>query len=690
MENEINNLKTKNTELQKQLSQQSSIQPSSYTCLKTEGNINNNDNNSNLSAAHKRIASEMLTSNRKRKLKQFSDDIAKNDVLKRLIKQKPNSFGGNINKILENKLLNNIIKEFRKDKLDPNFQKNFNNGNKKYLLTLNNHNNNTYRKSNLNNINNKNINNLTNTITREHTHQTKLTDISNDNNNINFNININNKSQENSFFGNSNIINNINNINISEAINESSENNHTQETILRKPQGFEISNSLSLSSNVLNHSSNNNNNYTNNNLNKNNLSNYSNSLLNSSSFFENSLYFNKNNNNNISSYSNKNVENITHSTIVFQPEKNLKSSSSSNSKYLYTPIIVLKFHLDAVRDIYIDPSNKILCSVSEDLCQSFWDLQKILKYHSNSKDNIIEPYMTYRIHNTPIFSLTGPKKMYDSYNNMSVYSSIIDGTIFSSKIPDVHLSKSDENINLNLNCSFKAHQDMIWELNYHNNKPIFASLSSDGNVKIFRAYEDENLKNIYKKKKYNNHDKNLLKSFMFRNRYINFIPTSCSWDKFNDNLLYVSYISPIIKTYDIETGQSCFEYSYEVEKNISYESQQANKILHFNNDMIIIGHEDRQIRIFDIKSKKLINNFIAHTDSVSCLCNGVNEYELLTASHDGNVRCWDLRGGNNKLIFDFPAHRKKYDEGCLAIKLIKNDNLLVTSGADGIIRIFQL
>ena len=108
--------------------------------------------------------------------------------------------------------------------------------------------------------------------------------------------------------------------------------------------------------------------------------------------------------------------------------------------------------------------------------------------------------MTYRIHNTPIFSLTGPKKMYDSYNNMSVYSSIIDGTIFSSKIPDVHLSKSDENINLNLNCSFKAHQDMIWELNYHNNKPIFASLSSDGNVKIFRAYEDENLKNIYKKK----------------------------------------------------------------------------------------------------------------------------------------------------------------------------------------------
>ena len=59
---------------------------------------------------------------------------------------------------------------------------------------------------------------------------------------------------------------------------------------------------------------------------------------------------------------------------------------------------------------------------------------KNFKYHSNSKDNIIEPYMTYRMHNTPIFYLTGPKKMYDSYNNISIYSSIIDGSIFSIKI----------------------------------------------------------------------------------------------------------------------------------------------------------------------------------------------------------------------------------------------------------------
>ena len=48
----------------------------------------------------------MLGSNRKKKLKQNSDDITKGGLFKRIMKQKPNSFGGCTNKILENKLLN--------------------------------------------------------------------------------------------------------------------------------------------------------------------------------------------------------------------------------------------------------------------------------------------------------------------------------------------------------------------------------------------------------------------------------------------------------------------------------------------------------------------------------------------------------------------------------------------------------
>ena len=599
----------------------------------------------------------MLASNRKKKLKQNSDDITRGGLFKRIMKQKPNSFGEYTNKILENKLLTNIIKEFRKDiieqKIIPTNKENTQKP-KKILITMNNNNNNnnTFQKTNYN----KTIETI----------------------NINKTERSNNSSYEKSL---NEIINNNNfNINISDQINESSENNHTQETILLKPN-YSISNSLSQST-------------SNQNLNKNS----SNSLLNSSSFnFENHINKNNLSQNQTSNKSNKsNISNLSRSSIIFQPQTQKKSSSSlnsSNSKYAYNPISVLKFHLDTVRDIYIDPNNKILTSVSEDTCLCFWDLERILKYYY--KENP-EPFLTFRIHTTPIFTLTGPKKFFNS--NMNVYSSGIDGVIRTINFPPLNSNNNDDIINKYTLNPWRAHQDMIWELNYHPSNNLLSSVSSDGTVKIFKTYEENkinmneknnNIKHYYS---YDSSCKNLVRNFMFRNRYFNFveIPTSCSWDLNNENLIYVSHIASYIKIYDIETGKSNGDISYEVEKNIPYESQQANKILSFNNSLIVTGHEDRQIRFFDKNNNLMVKNFVAHTDSISCLCNGINEYELLTASHDGTVRCWDLRGGNNKLIFDIPAHRKKYDEGCLSLNLIKSENLMVTSGADGIIKIFKI
>ena len=607
----------------------------------------------------------MLASNRKKKLKQNSDDITRGGLFKRIMKQKPNSFGGCTNKILENKLLNNIIKEFRKDIHDQQIskiQKDITQKPKKILINLNNNNNNnnTFGNSiwtNFNTTQNSNIN-KTERTNNDSSYEKSLNE---NNNNNNFNINV------------------------SDQINESSENNHTQETILLKPNS--ISNSLSQST-------------SNQNLNKNS----SNSLLNSSSFnFENSIHLNKsktnnNSNQNIkSTTSNKsNISSQSRSSIIFQPQTQKRSSSSlnsSNSKYAYNPISVLKFHLDTVRNVYIDPNNKILTSVSEDTCICFWDLERILKY--NYKENP-EPFLTFRIHTTPIFTLTGPKKNFELNN---VYSSGIDGVIRVVNFPNLNCNNCDDVINKYTLNPWRAHQDMIWELNYHPFNSLLSSVSSDGTVKIFKTYEENknNKSNIEKSStrhfySYDSSCKNLVRNFMFRNRYFNFveIPTSCSWDLNNENLIYVSHIASYIKIYDIETGKSYGDITYEVEKNIPYESQQANKILCFNNSLIVTGHEDKQIRFFDKNNNLMVKNFVAHTDSISCLCNGINEYELLTSSHDGTVRCWDLRGGNNKLIFDIPAHRKKYDEGCLSLNLIKNENLIVTSGADGIIKIFKI
>ena len=337
-----------------------------------------------------------------------------------------------------------------------------------------------------------------------------------------------------------------------------------------------------------------------------------------------------------------------------------------------------------------------------------WDFEKILKHQRND-----EPFLVFRIHPTPIFTITGNSNkniIGDYLSNISVYSSVSDGLIGGTKIPKVNTTNTEENMNKHTLLSWRVHQDMIWQLNYHPSNFLLSSVSSDGTVKIFKTYELYEENNVFEENKFkktktkkmnlhhyyhydNSYSKNLVRNFVFRNRRDNIIeiPTSCDWRPEISSQIIVSHIAPYIRLYDIETGQNVNDFSFEVERNIQYESKQVNKIAFFNNDLFATGHEDKHIKFFDVKSNKITSDFVAHADSINDLCRGFNEYQLLTCSQDGSVRSWDLRGGKNKLIFDIPAHRKKYDEGCYSIKALqyRGVNYFVTCGADGCIKIFS-
>ena len=806
LEKEVNSLKTKNQELQIQLTLTQTSVESKASFAVTDENIKEPPNKRRVD--HKRIYSEMFTSYRKKKLKQNSEDSRSGiGVLKQLIKQKPKSFGECTKEIIGNKILSNIIKEFKIDlqeqkKLEQNYinnnvnkninknRKNFNkilnnkiNKNINRTNTLGNKNNTTGNNYNHNSILNKDLNK--NTIQKDNKFMKNV--ISNkinaypykksnntnnncfpkkntNNNNLHFgdnlNININNnnfkrrkiicetisntqnasladdnqynktynqpryeidlnKELNGDYYGfyNSKIkginniynepmsnLNNNENLNIdnddfTEKINESSsgQTHKTGETILKKPNDLNsnintsISNSLSNSTMKKSNSNNNNNNINSNNNTKEHISTNFNNLKNTP------------------------PPSISQSSsVIFQPYTKIDGFSSANSLSSKRsggrngPQCVLKFHLDAVRGIYIDPFQKVLTSVSEDKTMALWDLEKILKH---PKDE--EPFLVFRIHTTPIFTVTGTtnKNIVGDYlNNVSVYSSGSDGVIRGIKIPSINTPNNEENMNKYTLLSWRVHQDMIWQLNYHPSNFLLSSVSSDGTVKIFKTYELYEENNIFEENKFkkvkskkmnlhhyyhydNSYSKNLVRNFVFRNRRDNIIeiPTSCDWRPEISSQIIVSHIAPYIRLYDIETGQNVKDFSFDVERNIQYESKQVNKIAFFNNDLFLTGHEDKHVKFFDVKSNKIISDFVAHTDSVNDLCKGFNEYQLLTCSQDGSVRSWDLRGGKNKLIFDIPAHRKKYDEGCFALKTLqyRGENYFVTCGADGCIKIFS-
>ena len=114
LEKEVNSLKSKNQELQIQLTL-------TQTSIETKQSFATTTNGDNVKIPkrridHKRIYSEMFTSYRKKKLKQNSEDGKSGlGVLKQLVKQKPKSFGEGTKGIIGNKILSNIIKEFRID-----------------------------------------------------------------------------------------------------------------------------------------------------------------------------------------------------------------------------------------------------------------------------------------------------------------------------------------------------------------------------------------------------------------------------------------------------------------------------------------------------------------------------------------------------------------------------------------------
>lgn len=146
-------------------------------------------------------------------------------------------------------------------------------------------------------------------------------------------------------------------------------------------------------------------------------------------------------------------------------------------------------------------------------------------------------------------------------------------------------------------------------------------------------------------------------------------------------------MSPNIIIFDANTGTKKGIIKFQTQDFKSMRQQQPNKIIYNSSiNLVISGHEDKEIKLFDINSNKCIKSFVGHTDSVSSLANTNNGYYLISGGHDGALRCWDIR--KQQCLYDIPAHRKKYDEGVHFIAAHPVENMVASCGADSNIKIF--
>ena len=109
-------------------------------------------------------------------------------------------------------------------------------------------------------------------------------------------------------------------------------------------------------------------------------------------------------------------------------------------------------------------------------------------------------------------------------------------------------------------------------------------------------------------------------------------------------------------------------------------------------DLLATGSENGTLSVFDIRSEKEINEVkSAHSESISSVLIDSNGINVFTGGEDGILKTWDIRNlkTSTDCIVSVQAHEKKADEAIHQIVRHPKLPLLVTSGADHSIIMFE-
>ena len=78
---------------------------------------------------------------------------------------------------------------------------------------------------------------------------------------------------------------------------------------------------------------------------------------------------------------------------------------------------------------------------------------------------------------------------------------------------------------------------------------------------------------------------------------------------------------------------------------------------------------------------------LAHLDTVTTLSIDTTGFSLVSGSHDGSIRFWDILGSRT-CVQEINAHRQKSNEGTLDVQFHPSMPFIASAGADGVVKIY--
>ncbi|GMR58325.1 hypothetical protein PMAYCL1PPCAC_28520 [Pristionchus mayeri] len=330
---------------------------------------------------------------------------------------------------------------------------------------------------------------------------------------------------------------------------------------------------------------------------------------------------------------------------------------------------VLRSHLDCVRVMQFHPVEPVLFTAGEDGTTKLWNLEakplnakdaeKAAKNASNPSE--LEPIYTFRGHAGPVLSMdispTGDR----------LFTGGLDGTVCCWAVPSTACDPYDVYDPKVLRERLTGHGDAVWAVAFHSSDNRLVSASADGTIKLWEP---------------GNFGEPLLRTFSPPSH--DAVPTSVDFSSTEPQHLLAAYTGQKAMIIDIETGAVVLNFDFGEDAS---SGARITKILsHPTMPITITGGDDRKIRYFDNANGSQLHCAVAHVEGISSLAIDSNGLYLLSGSHDGSLRLWNME--KRVCLKEIPAHRKKHDSAVNTVAMHPSRPLIGSGGADALAKVY--
>ncbi|KAK6759048.1 hypothetical protein RB195_016333 [Necator americanus] len=321
--------------------------------------------------------------------------------------------------------------------------------------------------------------------------------------------------------------------------------------------------------------------------------------------------------------------------------------------------MTLRSHLDSIRAMQFHPVEPVLITAGEDGTAKLWNLDMGKEKSGGASE--IEPVYTFRGHMGPVLCIDL------SPTGDHLFTGGRDGVICCWNVPSTTGDPYEAYDPKVLSERLRGHKDSIWSIAYHSSDNRLVSASSDGTIKLWEP---------------GNFGEPLLRTL--EAPVVGLIPTSVDFVSTEPSQLLAAYTSSTANIIDIETGTTIL--SFDFGDDVVPGCRITRILSHPTMPLTITAGDDRRIRYFDNHTGKLTHSAVAHVEGISSLAIDPNGLYLLSGSHDGSLRMWNME--KRVCLQEISAHRKKYDASVTCVAFHPSRPLIGSAGADSLAKVY--